>query len=234
MKRLKWLVQKLYFVPSPSLNTRARKALREFNPHLKDFRNPVVLNLGCGERFLGHKGLDAQFVKTVVNFDIKDFPSVDVVGDARSLPFKNESFHGMICQAVLEHVEDPVVVVEEIHRTMQRGGILYAEIPFIQGYHPSPKDFHRFSLEGVNKLFAKFSPIELGVAVGPSSALSWILREYLTGLFTGFSRNRGARALALFIVGWLTFPIKYLDLLFANRAEAHRIASGMFFLGKKT
>lgn len=234
MKQLKRLSQKLYFVPKATLNIKAKEALERFDTLLKDFQNPVLLNLGCGERFLGYRSLDLKMRETIINFDIEDFPNVDVVGDALNLPFKSDRFHGIICQAVLEHVENPAVVVEGIYRILRKGGIIYAEIPFIQGYHPSPKDFYRFSMEGLDKLFSKFSRIELGVSVGPSSALSWILREFLSGILTGFSQNRRARALAMFISGWMTFPIKYLDILFAKRPEAHRIASGLYFLGRKT
>ena len=234
MKRMKRLFQKLYFVPGVSLNIKAKETVGRLNDLLKDNKDPILLNLGCGDRFLGYRSLDPQKIKTIVKFDIDSFSSVDIVGDALCLPFKSDCFHGIICQAVLEHVEDPVAVVEGIHRTLREGGIVYVEIPFIQGYHPSPKDFYRFSLEGLEKLLSKFSRIDSGVSVGPSSALSWILREYFSGVLTGFSQNKRAHAVAIFIAGWMTFPIKYLDILFAKRPGAHRIASGLYFLGKKT
>src|SRR4030095_9957555 len=37
-------------------------------------------------------------------------------GDARRLPFRNESFAVVYCRYVLEHVTDPVRVLKEAHR----------------------------------------------------------------------------------------------------------------------
>ena len=78
-----------------------------------------------------------------------------------------------------------------------------------------------------------FDEIDLGVCTGPSSALSWILRRYLAGLLTGFSDNRRAKFLAEFVAAWLTFPIKYLDYLFAGRPGAAGDCVGVLLFGQE-
>jgi len=230
---LRQLLKKFYFVPGPSLNTAAEKNIGRVNQLMGTFQEPLLLNLGSGERFIGEKKLQKQLYKKIVKLDLFPYLAVDIVGDAHRLPFKDKSFHAVVCQAVLEHTENPFQVVEEMHRILKSGGIIYAEVPFMQGYHPTPGDFFRFSKDGSKRLFAKFSTIDLGVSVGPSSGLSWMLREYIAGFLSGYSEKKWARSISFFFSGWLTFPIKYGDLIFAKRPGAHRIASGFYYLGRK-
>jgi SAM-dependent methyltransferase len=164
-----------------------------------------------------------------VNLDIGPFPNVDVVGDGARLPFASNSFDAVICQAVLEHVLDPRAVVAEIERVLRPGSYIYAEIPFLQGLHPDPHDYQRYTLSGVENLFRNFHKVDSGLCVGPSSTLAWILREYLA-LFIGKGKTRTA---ASHLFGWLTFWIKYLDIVLVHHPEAHFIASGFFYLGIK-
>jgi SAM-dependent methyltransferase len=227
------MLKRLLFMPGSSLNKAAKINIARLNERMKNFSNPIILNLGSGERFVGEESLDKKVIQQIVNLDISYYPSVSVIGNAHSLPFKDSSFSGIICQGVLEHVEHPEKVVEDIWRTLKKEGVIYAEAPFLQGYHPSPGDYFRFTLDGLTNLFSGFSSIDMGISVGPSSTLSWILREYLTGIITGFSQNRHLRNAALFVTGWLTFPLKYLDIFYAKKKGAHRIASGLFYLGKK-
>lgn len=230
---MKRFFKKLYYVPRPTLNTSAKRNLSKMNDLMKDWNEPLLLNIGSGERIIGGENLENKNIKKIIKLDIYPYSTVDVIADAHQLPFRKSAFQGIICQAVLEHTQEPEKVVVEMDRVLDKDGILYVEVPFLQGYHPSPTDYHRFTLEGIHQLFSGFLPIDSGVCVGPSSALSWILREFLSALFTGFSERRRLREIALFVFGWLTFPIKYLDFILAKKAGAHRIASGLYFFGKK-
>lgn len=230
--RLKNILKKLYFVPNATLNTAAAGNMKRFGQLLAERKNPALLNIGSGSRFLGGSRL-ANGAARLVNLDIARLAAVDVIGDAQRLPFADEVFDGVVCQAVLEHVPRPQQVVGEMLRVLRRGGIVYVEVPFLQGYHPTPGDFLRFTLDGLELLLNDFSKLGSGVCAGPASTASWVAREFLAGLLCGFSGNRAVRRITVFLAGWLTFPIKYLDLLFARRRGAGPIASGVYFLGEK-
>jgi ubiquinone/menaquinone biosynthesis C-methylase UbiE len=68
------------------------------------------------------------------------------VADGHQLPIADGSVDGVWIQAVLEHVLDPSIVVQEIHRVLTPGGVVYAETPFMQPVHEGAYDFTRFSL----------------------------------------------------------------------------------------
>ena len=48
----------------------------------------------------------------------------------------SDSFDFIVCNAILEHVEDPFGCAKQIHRICKPGGKVWIEIPFVQPYHP--------------------------------------------------------------------------------------------------
>ena len=218
--------------PSLTLNLSARKNCARLAQILKEKPDLLILNLGCGHRFLGQRELTQLSQAKIIYFDLTALPSVNVQGDAHSLPFRDEIFHAIITQALLEHVQEPQKVVQEIRRCLKKEGFLYAEVPFLQGFHPDPKDFYRFTWQGILHLFQSFRCLDWGVCAGPGSSLAWLLRDYLAGLLTGFSSGRG-EALARVIFSWIFWPLKYLDYFFVSRPSSKNIASAFYFLGKK-
>lgn len=78
------------------------------------------LNLGCGR----------QIKEGYVNIDRNKTESVDVVCDfSKGLPFKDNSFGYLFSKYVIEHIEDVVGIMREIHRIMKVDGIAHIEVP---------------------------------------------------------------------------------------------------------
>ncbi len=233
MSSIKTLIRKIYFVPATTLNVAAARNLSRINEWLQAKDEPRLLNLGCGERFIGSEKLSPSVKPGLINFDLFASPAVDVSGDAHAIPFRDASFHAVITQALLEHTRRPSQVVNEIRRILKTGGLVYAEVPFIQGYHPTPHDYYRYTPEGLRDLFSSFSLIDQGVCGGPGSALGWIFRETAAGILSGFSEKKALNAWGQFVAGWMAFPFKYIDYIYAAKPGAGRIASGLYFLGRK-
>lgn len=80
------------------------------------------------------------------------FTNVDVVGDALSIPFRESVFDTVICTEVIEHVSKPWVVVHESNRVLKEGGHFLLSTPFLYPYHPEPKDYFRYTSEGLRAL----------------------------------------------------------------------------------
>ncbi len=201
---------------APKWDNRVRQLIKEFGPHAK------ILDLGSGNN---------KRANYIINLDIEKMPNVDVVGNGHFLPFKDNIFDIVILEAVLEHVEHPNKVILEVNRVLKPGGWICVAVPFIQGYHASPSDYQRYTVYGLESLLSDFVKAESGFCVGPTSALHWIFKEYI-GIIFSFS-NIWVYKIISFIIGWLTFPLVYIDKLLYNNKNAHNIASAVFFIGYK-
>lgn len=76
-----------------------------------------------------------------------------------------EKFDVIICLAVLEHVYNPFVAIENIKFMLKKNGIFYGYVPFLYHYH-APKnlefqDYFRFTKDGLTYLLKDFSEIKL-------------------------------------------------------------------------
>ena len=167
--------------------------------------------------------------KQVVYIDIDPELDVDVIADVNDLPFKNKSFSLVICNFVLEHLPDPKRVVEEIYRVLKKDGLVYINMPFLAPFHPAPYDYNRLTLGGLRVLMSDFKEIESGISQGPASALAWVLRKF-PGIFFN---NQFLYRISLFIMGWLVFPLKYLDYFLVKRKYAYVLASAFYYIGRK-
>jgi len=156
---------------------------------------------------------------------------VDVVADGGQLPFKDGVFDAIITEAVLEHVREPQRVVAEIYRALKPGGYVCAAVPFLQGFHASPHDYQRYTVPGFDHLFSDFIKLEGGDCAGPTASLHWIFREYI-GLAFSFGNLLLAKLISL-VVGWITFPLVWLDYLLMRHPHAYILASAVYFIGQK-
>ncbi len=78
------------------------------------------------------------FAGRVVNhyvLDVEPAPSVDVVGDARHMPFSDASIDVVLITQVLEHIPEPITVISEIRRVLKPGGTLLLSVPSIFPQH---------------------------------------------------------------------------------------------------
>lgn len=74
--------------------------------------------------------------------DVKVYPhQVFIHASGESLPFQNKEFDYVICNQVLEHVDDPEIFVQELCRVAKRG---YLETPSLLGEFLFPKKSHKW------------------------------------------------------------------------------------------
>lgn len=66
-----------------------------------------------------------------VGMDIFAYPGVDIVHDVQKLPWplQNNSYDKVICQHVIEHIDDVVAFMKEIHRISADGAIIQIDTP---------------------------------------------------------------------------------------------------------
>ncbi len=198
--------------------------------HLKKFlrkyvnnHKGVVVNFGSG---------NSNLSPDISNADIFAYENVDLVCDISNIPIQDDSVDIIINIAVLEHVPDPDKVVAEFYRVLKPGGKIFCYFPFIAGFHASPYDYSRRTFEGMKVLFKDYQINSLQVAGGPTSGMLWIVQEWMALIFS-FGSARLHQLLYLFFM-LVTFPVKYLDLLFIRYPAAKNISSGFLIIATKT
>ncbi len=91
--------------------------------------------------------------------DLAAGPGVDLVLDLAGEFSKIDAtlggrrFRTIFCLSVLEHVEQPFRMADNLTRLLEPGGCLCVGVPFAFKFHGYPSDYWRFTHEGVRKLF---------------------------------------------------------------------------------
>jgi len=81
--------------------------------------------------------------------------------DGTHIPFATESVDHFVCTEVLEHVEDPVPLLREMHRILRSGGRGVITVPWSARYHYIPHDFHRFTPSRLTSMLSMFSAVSI-------------------------------------------------------------------------
>lgn len=198
----------------------AKKALRLSFPNTAN--NSHIINLGSGTR---------RYAPHIINVDIFPYKNVNLVADARALPFPDNSVDMVISEFLLEHVPDPENVVKEITRVVKSGGYIYIAVPFLHPYHASPDDFKRWTVSALQKDFSDFEPIKIGMRAGPISALLGVLMHVCATIFSFRSKKLYPFAVYFFMV--LLSPFKIIDLVFHLFPQSVDAADLLYFWGRK-
>lgn len=115
--------------------------------YLKHFpKGSRVLEAGCGlgqivvalrARGIEAEGLD--YAESTIRALTARFPAVPFhLGDIRGLPFKDQSFDGLVSLGVIEHFcEGQHQILSEAARVLRKGGVLLVSVPFLNEYRLS-------------------------------------------------------------------------------------------------
>jgi len=99
--------------------------------------------------------LKKDVVNVVVSTDIfKDY-GPDLIDDICHSKIKPNSFDGIYCDAVLEHVEEYLLAIENIYNILVKGGEAFIYVPFIYPFHDRT-DYHRFTFIELARITSKF------------------------------------------------------------------------------
>lgn len=217
------------FIPSISINLNSQQNFQNFFSLLSE-KKPKILIIGGA---ITGKGLSFENISkdfTIIESDVAFGERTNLICDAHDLPFQNETFDGVIIQAVLEHILDPVQSVAEIYRILKKDGLVFAETPFMQQVHAGRYDFMRFTQLGHRRLFRHFSEIKSGPVCAAGTVLAWSYCYFLQSFFANQTLGQMAFAFGSVTGFWL----KYLDYFLINKPSVFDAASAYFFLGQKS
>lgn len=162
-----------------------------------------VIDIGGKNKFSGSGRKIRLFCKnpnsTLISTDILPEYQPDIVDDICNTSIRYNSFDGIFCEAVLEHVTEYWKAVDNIYSILQKGGEVFISVPFFQPFH-GKTDYHRFTFTEVERMLEKFSEVKVFTRGRKLSGYGFVFWQVLTfGQFNSFIR-RFPRLGKLFII----------------------------------
>src|SRR4051794_20026417 len=225
-------------------------------PLILNPREPKDFPLGRWNLYIGGAG---RAVNGFVNLDLFPVPGVDVAADAHQLPFGDDLFQRVECDAVLEHVRRPEEVMREIRRVLAPGrathplapvlgpvrrpeevmretrrvlapgGYAHLVTPFCHPFHEYPKNYRRFTIDGLKELAGDMEVVAAGWRTGPTATALVFTLEYVKLLLPW----RAWRVVSHGVLGWGLFPLRYIDLLLFRSPDACRLGNHCYLWVRK-
>jgi len=93
-----------------------------------------MLDLGCGPR--DQAVVAEHYSLRYVGVDYSS-PKADLLADAQSIPFADGTFDVVLSYAVLEHLYNPFVAIQEVARVLRPGGACVAVVSQGEPFHDS-------------------------------------------------------------------------------------------------
>lgn len=139
------------------------------------------------------------------------FESADVSGDAENLPFGSQVACAVILTEVLEHLPNPKVALQEIHRILNHEGFLIVTVPLIWGIHDYV-DYQRWTESGLRKLLQEtgYEIVDMKLRGGIFSMLGCMISQVPRQVF-GELQEQNSVVKAFYVLSWvLLTPIPWL------------------------
>jgi SAM-dependent methyltransferase len=136
-------------------------------------RDGLVLDCGAGKR--------PVYYPNVVNLEIVDYETTDVIGVGERLPFRDDTFDAVLSLSVLEHVRDPFACAAEIARVLKPSGKLICCVPFLQPLHGYPHHYYNMTGQGLRALFERRLHVDRHIvprSTLPLYSLTWFVQSW--------------------------------------------------------
>jgi len=147
------------------------------NPYMYIFERAIdavpedelILEVGGGERRRLRPGF--------VNLEYLPLEFANVYGDVHQLPFLDDTFSLVLAQAVFEHVANPFVAAAELIRVARPGGLIVADVAFMQPLHAAPHHYFNMTPWGIQEIFKSCQIVEVDYYDGIAHTVEWMLRS---------------------------------------------------------
>ena len=144
-----------YYLALRKTGNKARRRKKLFQQLVKESTNKKCLQIGVRRAKHGPDWVSVDL------YDYSDY--IDYHYDIHDLKFEDQTFDVAVCNAVLEHVENPIKAIGELRRVLKNGGLIWVEVPFNQPYHEAPNEYWRVSVPGIRIWMKDFTEIESGL-----------------------------------------------------------------------
>ena len=161
----------------------------------------TVLDAGCGASpYRAWLGPGSEYI----GLDVIPGPTVDiVVAPDERWPFPDQRFDVLLSSQVLEHVENLVLTLTEMHRVVKPGGHFVLTFPFIYNEHGVPFDFQRFTAYRAARILPNTEVVLLERQGAIGSTLVILILNWIEQALNSSRLTRVLKALLLPL--WLPF-----------------------------
>ncbi len=200
-----------------TLNRLSKLFRRSVEKHLLE-QNATILDLGCGKK--PYQPFFRDKSDLYIGVDVSPHELVDILCAGEKLPFKESFFSVSLCIQVLEHVDEPKTVVDEIFRVLKPGGLLFLSTHGNWPTHGS--DYWRWTEHGLRKLLTNFHISKIRKCGGPAASIIQLLELFIP-----------KRSLGVIVIVLLNVLGDLLDNITWLNAKLPRLATNYFIVAKK-
>jgi SAM-dependent methyltransferase len=115
----------------------------------------LVLDAGAGDQPYRHHFCHCRYEAADFQAVKKKYAQSTYVCDLASIPVEDGRFDAVVFSQVMEHLPDPLSVLNELHRVLRPGGMMFYSGPLFYEEHEKPYDFYRYTSFALHHLFAK-------------------------------------------------------------------------------
>lgn len=188
-----------------------------------------VLDIGSGGSSYG------RFFPNRLTVDIDPDRNPEIVADAHTLPFEDNSFEVILCTEVLEHVRNPQQVINEFKRVLKPEGQVILTTRFIYPLHDIPNDFWRFTRYGLEELFKEWNILEIQDENLTFSTLAVLMQRI--SFQTTLKFNKLSKLILYFATFLLDRSNRLIDKEYGDIKRTHKtnniLSSGYYIVAEK-
>lgn len=114
-------------------------------------KNATIIDVGSV--YKPYMSLFEEKYRNFFSIDVQQYGhEPNIVSSAENLPIRSQSVDVCLCTQVLEHVNDPQKVLDELSRVLKKNGTLLLSTHGVFHHHPYPHDYWRWTAEGLHKI----------------------------------------------------------------------------------
>jgi len=202
-----------------------------------------ILDCGCGT---------GNFLNLLVQQGFKNLSGSDFSAEALALSrnkfrgplhridltqesdFQNIKYDAIVCSEVLEHIEDDQLAINNLHNSLNSGGVLLISVPFSMKYWSPHDDFsghvRRYENDGLEEKLKKAGFVILE-SFGWGNLIYPVYHRLLTktGPSKVMNNTRGMLRITKIVAAKLLFYVFYFEGLMKSKKRARRL----FVIAKK-
>jgi len=155
-----------------------------YDKYIGVYAKGKLLDLGCGKvpLYAAYKNHIDENICVDWAGSIHKNEYLDYVHDINiRLPLDDNEFDTIILSDVLEHIENPTQLWNEMNRVLKKGGKLILNVPFFYWLHETPYDYYRFTEYALRK-FANDTSFKI-ILLKPTGGIIEVLTDLVAKTF---------------------------------------------------